>query len=98
LSSTYSSYLGTLLTVNDSLDLVVEEARAHRTVVIEAAEKDGSVETREIEPYSIRPGQEEDRLIYYCLKRNGTRSVLLANLLTAEPTGRTFEPRYDVEL
>lgn len=84
--------------MSDFLELVVEEARAHRTVVIEAAEKDGSVEPREIEPYSIRPGPEEDRLIYYCLKRNGTRSVLLANLLSAEPTGRTFEPRYDVEL
>jgi predicted DNA-binding transcriptional regulator YafY len=84
--------------MGDFLELVAEEARAHRTVFIEAAEKDGSVETREIEPYSIRPGQEEDRLIYYCLKRNGTRSVLLSNLLSAKPTGRTFEPRYDVEL
>lgn len=84
--------------MSDFLDVVVGEARAHRTVVIEVAEKDGSVETREIEPYSIRPGKEEDRLVYYCLMRNGTRSVLLANLLSAEPTGRTFEPRYDVEL
>lgn len=81
-----------------SFDVVVEEARANRTVIIEAAEKDGSVETREVEPYSIRPGPEEDRLIYYCLKRKGTRSVLLSNLLSAEPTGRAFEPRYDVEL
>jgi hypothetical protein len=84
--------------MSESFDVVVEEARAHRTVVIEAAEKDSSVESREIEAYSIRPGPEEDRLVYYCLKRNGTRSVLLANLLSAEPTGRTFEPRYDVEL
>jgi predicted DNA-binding transcriptional regulator YafY len=84
--------------MSESFDVVVEEARAHRTVVIEAAEKDGSVESREIEPYSIRPGQEEDRLVYYCLKRNGTRSVLLANPLSAEPTRRTFVPRYDVEL
>jgi predicted DNA-binding transcriptional regulator YafY len=84
--------------MSESFDVVVEQAQAHRTVVIEAAEKDGSLESREIEPYSIRPGPEEDRLVYYCLKRNGTRSVLLANLLSAEPTGRTFEPRYDVEL
>jgi len=84
--------------MTEALDVVVEEARAHRTVVIEAAEKDGSVETREVEPYSIRRGPEEDRLIYYCHKRNGTRSVLLSNLLSAESTGRSFVPRYDVEL
>jgi hypothetical protein len=84
--------------MSESFDVVVEEARAYRTVIIEAAEKDGSVETREIEPYSIRPGKEEDRLIYFCLKRNGTRSVLLENLLSAEPTGHTFVPRYEVEL
>lgn len=84
--------------MSEAFDVVVKEARARRTVVIEAAEKDGSVETREIEPYSVRPGKEEDRLIYHCLKRDGTRSVLLSNLLAAEPTGRTFEPRYDVEL
>jgi predicted DNA-binding transcriptional regulator YafY len=84
--------------MSNALDVVIKEARDRRTVVIEAAEKDGSVETREIEPYCVRAGKEEDRLIYYCLKRDGTRSVLLANLLAAEPTGRTFEPRYDVEL
>jgi predicted DNA-binding transcriptional regulator YafY len=82
----------------DVLDVIATEARANRTVVIEAREKDGSEEEREIEPYSIRPGPEEDRLVFYCLKRDGWRSILLPNLLSATPTGRGFEPRYPVEL
>lgn len=84
--------------MSDVIDLIAEEARANRTVVVEAREKDGSVEVREIEPYSIRPGKDEDRLMFHCLVRDGTRSILLSNLISAEPTGRTFEPRYDVEL
>lgn len=84
--------------MSDVFDVIAEEARANRTVIIEAREKDGSQETREIEPYSIRPGEDEDRLMFYCLKREGTRSILLSNLLSAKPTGRGFEPRFDVEL
>ena len=84
--------------MSDVFDVIAEEARANRTVIIEAREKDGSQEKREIEPYSIRPGEDEDRLMFYCLKREGTRSILLSNLLSAEPTGRGFEPRFDVEL
>jgi predicted DNA-binding transcriptional regulator YafY len=84
--------------MSDVFDVIVEEARANRTVILEARKKDGSQETREIEPYSIRPGKDEDLLVFYCLKREGIRSILLSNLLAAEPTGRSFVPRYDVEL
>lgn len=84
--------------MDDVLEFIADEARAHRTVVIEAREKDGSTETREIEPYSTRPGKEEERLMFFCLKREAMRSILLSNLLSAEPTGRDFVPRYDVEL
>lgn len=84
--------------MSDTIDFIAGEARAHRTVIVEAREKDGSVETREIEPYSIRPGKEEDRLMFHCLERDATRSILLSNLLAAEPTGNSFVPRYDVEL
>ncbi len=80
------------------MEVVRAEARAHRTVLIDAREKDGSQEAREIEPYSLRPGQSDTRLMFWCLKRNGMRSLLVGNILSAEPTGRAFEPRYPVEL
>lgn len=80
------------------LEIIRTEARAHRTVVVDALEKDGSRESREIEAYSLRPGQEDARLMFWCLKRDAMRSLLVHNILRATPTGRTFVPRYPIEL
>jgi hypothetical protein len=79
------------------LDVIAGEARAERTVIIDAYEKDGSREAREIEPYSIRPGEEQPRVMFFCLKRGAMRSVLVGNLISAEPTGNSFVPRWPIE-
>ena len=84
--------------MSDVLDVIAEEARANRTVLIEGRKKDGTEESREIEPYSIRQGKEDDVLFFFCLKRQATRSLLVSNIAAAEPTGNNFEPRYEVEL
>lgn len=84
--------------MSDVLGVIAEEARANRTVQIEGRKKDGSEESREIEPYSIREGKDDDVLVFFCLKRQSTRSLLVSNILSAEPTGNSFEPRYEVEL
>lgn len=84
--------------MSDVLGVIAEEARANRTVLIEGRKKDGSEESREIEPYSIREGKDDDVLVFFCLKRQNTRSLLVSNILSAEPTGNSFEPRYEVEL
>lgn len=83
--------------MNSPLDTIIDEARAHRTVAIAAYKKDGSRESREIEPYSIRPGQDADRLMFFCLERKAMRSILLPNIVSATPTGQAFVPRYPVE-
>ena len=80
------------------LRVISREAREHRTVLVDAYEKDGSRETREIEPYSIRPGLTEDRLMFFCLKRNDWRSLLVSNIVRAEATGHSFVPRELIEL
>lgn len=80
------------------MDVIRTEARAHRTVLIEGIEKDGTRERREIEPYSLRPGLIAERLMFWCLKRDGLRSLLVPNIIRAEPTNRSFVPRYPVEL
>lgn len=80
------------------MSVIEHEAREHRTVVLDAYEKDGSREQREIEAYSIRPGKEQPRLMFFCLERGAMRSVLVGNIVSATPTSRTFEPRYPVEL
>jgi predicted DNA-binding transcriptional regulator YafY len=84
--------------MSDALEVIVAEARVHRTVLVEGRKKDGTEESREIEPYSIREGKDEDLLVFFCLKRQETRSLLLSNILSAEPTGNRFEPRYEIEL
>lgn len=84
--------------MSDVLDVIVEEARASRTVLIDGRKKDGTEESREIEPYSIREGKDDDLLVFFCLKRQEPRSLLLSSILAAEPTGNSFEPRYEVEL
>jgi predicted DNA-binding transcriptional regulator YafY len=84
--------------MSDVLDVIVEEARANRTVLIDGRKKDGTEESREIEPYSIREGKDDDLLVFFCLKRQETRSLLVSNILAAEPTDNSFEPRYEVEL
>jgi predicted DNA-binding transcriptional regulator YafY len=76
---------------------IAEEARAGRTVLLTARETDGSIETREVEPYSLRSGPNGLRLFYWCCKKQGTRNTYRSNILSAEPTGRTFLPRFGVE-
>lgn len=82
----------------DLLTLITAEARAERTVTLTACEADGSVETREIEPYSLRPGETGQRLFYFCLKKQGTRNTYVSNILAATPTGNSFAPRWPIEL
>lgn len=80
------------------MDVLTSEARAHRTVLMTARELDGTVETREVEPYSLRPGRRGVLLHYWCLAKNGQRSAHVANVLDARPTGHSFVPRWTVEL
>jgi predicted DNA-binding transcriptional regulator YafY len=85
-------------TMSDVLGVITIEARAHRTVMIDGVKKDGTKERREIEPYSVRDGKDEDLLFFFCLKRQEMRSLLLSNILSAKATGNSFEPRYEIEL
>lgn len=82
----------------DFLPVIAAEARAHRTVLLTAREADGSVETREIEPYSLRAGREGERLFYWCLRKQGTRNTYVKDIVAAESTGNDFAPRWTVEL
>lgn len=84
----------------DLLDVVRGSARKLNTVVLTARESDGSVETREVEPYSLRPGAagKAPRLMAFCLTRQEIRGWNITNILDAVPTGKTFSPRWPIEL
>jgi predicted DNA-binding transcriptional regulator YafY len=81
----------------DPIETIVEAARRRQTVIITAREKDGSVGTREVEPYSLRSKGEGALFFAWCLTRNRIRSWYLNNVLTAEVTGKVYAPRFPVE-
>ena len=80
-----------------ALTTIQQEAHELRTVIIDAYKKDGTREQREVEAYSIRQGVSGDRLMFYCLKRDDWRSLLVSNIIAARPTGTPFTPRERVE-
>jgi predicted DNA-binding transcriptional regulator YafY len=79
------------------MQVIANEAHNHKTVVIQAREKDGTIETREVEPYSTRIKGGNTLFYGYCLKKAGMRSWYVVNIIRAEPTGNSFNPRFPVE-
>lgn len=68
------------------------------TIIITASEEDGSVETREAEPYSykVKGGHE----LFYCydIAKEGIRSFVVSRIIEVEKTGNSFEPRWPVDV
>ena len=68
------------------------------TIIITAREADGSVETREAEPYSYRVTAGSEKFFCYDILKDGTRNFAVSNIISVEETGNTFSPRWDVEV
>jgi predicted DNA-binding transcriptional regulator YafY len=79
------------------VDTIVRAGRERKILWVKAFESDGTVEPREVEPYSFRPKGSTERFFFYCLLHKGTRNFKLANILEVRITEKTFVPRYDVE-
>ena len=79
-------------------DVIASAGRHRHTIIMTAREDDGSVETREAEPYSYRV--EKGRELFYCydINKNGTRKFAMENIMSVEETNRTFDPRWPVEV
>lgn len=68
------------------------------TIIITAREKDGSVETREAEPYSYRITAGTEKFFCYDINKSETRNFFVANIISVEETKNTFTPRWAVEV
>jgi hypothetical protein len=68
------------------------------TIMIKAREKDGSVETREAEPYSYRITAGTEKLFCYDIRKGGIRNLLITNIISVRETENTYTPRWDVEV
>ena len=68
------------------------------TIIVTAREKDGSVETREAEPYSYRITGGSEKLYCYDVRKCGTRNFEVSNIISVEETLNSFVPRWKVEV
>lgn len=78
--------------------VIASAGRNRHTILLTAREKDGSIETREAEPYSYH--FEKGRQYFYCydVRKRGIRKFLVSNITSVVETNNTFVPRWPVEV
>jgi hypothetical protein len=78
---------------------VIHSAGANlHTIMITAREADGSVETREAEPYSYRIKGNSEKFFCYDIRKGGIRNFTISNIVSVEETNNKFTPRWPVEV
>ena len=79
-------------------DTISSAGQNHHTILITAKEKDGSIETREAEPYSYRVTAGTKKFFCYDIQKGGTRNLFVSNIISVEETNNKFSPRWTVEV
>ncbi|MGK2941006.1 MAG: WYL domain-containing protein [Immundisolibacter sp.] len=79
-------------------DAIASAGRNLHTIIITAREDDGSIETREAEPYSYRFTGGDEKFFCYDIHKNGTRNFHVSKIISAEETSNSFTPRWAVEV
>lgn len=78
--------------------IIATAGRNLKTIIITAREEDGSVETREAEPYSYRFKGGHELFYCYDLAKQGIRSFVVNRIVSVEETNNSFTPRWPVEV
>ena len=79
-------------------DIIHSAGSNLHTVIITAREQDGTIETREAEPYSYRMTGGTEKFFCYDLRKHGTRNFLVSNIISVQETQNSFTPRWPVEV
>lgn len=79
-------------------DDIASAGHNHHTIIIVASEEDGSVETREAEPYSYRVKNGHELFYCYDIAKQGTRSFVVSRIISVKETNQSFIPRWEVEV
>ena len=79
-------------------DVIHSVGQNLHTVIITARESDGSIETREAEPYSYRTTDGTEKFFCYDVNKGGTRNFFVSNIISVEETQNSFTPRWEVEV
>lgn len=79
-------------------DTIASAGRNLHTIMITAREDDGSIETREAEPYSYRMTGGTEKLFCYDIAKGGIRNFHVHKIISVEETSNSFTPRWAVEV
>lgn len=79
-------------------EIIASAGRNLHTIIITAQEDDGSVETREAEPYSYKVKGRDEKFFCFDIKKNGIRNFHTSKIISVEETQNTFTPRWPVEV
>jgi predicted DNA-binding transcriptional regulator YafY len=78
--------------------VIASAGRNKHTIILKAREENGTIETREAEPYSYRFKNGHELFFCYDIAKKGTRSFLVQNIISVEETTNTFFPRWAIEV
>ena len=79
-------------------DTIALAGKNLHTIILTAREDDGSVETREAEPYSYRLKGRDEKFFCYDIRKGGIRNFRVHRIISVEETDRSFVPRWPVEV
>jgi len=77
---------------------IASAGRNLHTIIITAREDNGTIETREAEPYSYRVKGGDEKFFCYDIKKNGIRNFHVSRIISVEETSNVFTPRWPVEV
>ena len=79
-------------------DIIASAGRNLHTIIITAHEDNGSIETREAEPYSYRIKGDDEKFFCFDIRKNGIRNFHMSKIISVQETENTFTPRWPVEV
>ena len=79
-------------------DTISSAGRNLHTIIITAREDNGTIETREAEPYSYRVKGGDEKFFCYDIKKDGMRNFHVSKIIFVEETSNVFTPRWEVEV
>ena len=83
-----------------AMDAIQMAAKQLHTVQIEYTDAKGASSTREVEPYSFRPGKDPGSLRFFAFDpaKNSIRGFRMDRISVAEVQQNTYVPRWVVEI
>lgn len=79
-------------------DTISSAGRNLHTIIITAREGNGTIETREAEPYSYRITGGTEKFYCFDINKGLIRNFHVSKIITVQETENSFVPRWPVEV